>query len=998
MSQSPMTFASPVGDGDPYSTASGAVYGRWPGGLEQLQVNGYQPPGDFRLQDKFNFGTQRYRQPGKCKDLNGTSQYCTLPSAIGLTGAFAISAWVYPDAINTRTIIGGATDAHVQLTLTGYSVRLINAGAVVTGGSALATGAWSHLLFERDGANAITVRVNNGAPTTLGTIAGTTTFDRLFATASAAFFDGKVHDLRIFNRVLTADERADLAGGVKLGPLPTYWWKLDSSYSFEADCSGSGAHAFMQAWASSVLYSGTDVRQSFENEYGWADIGNATNIIAAPNTFVGWTATSATVFDAVVWDPITGSQTASRLYGVVAASEHKIQLANVVTSTDGRTPYTFRVDLRKYGTQDRVGVAIGDSTLAAFCQVQVNLATGAVVANTNATWSVADSRIEPLNGGWYRVWVTGVPAAAVTDVQTAVRLFDATGTASWGGGGASSGVLIANAKLSKGECRGGRNEANISQDVWGNTLDYTGRCPIRPKLINSNCLTLNGTTQLVTFTGPTIWDTDGTQAMDISGWFKTSAGATQGIVGNMLTTGSFAGWVVMLSAGGNLYFYLISTITTNMIEVHTASGYPLTLNDGLWHNFRITYDGSKNGNNVVMYVDGVRYPATVATNNLTGSTTTTAPSNIGGRNSSNFFSGQLAGINVTIGANSWTYPLAEGTGATVYNARANANHGTIGAAGTNWSNLQSVYHYNMIYGFRDSTGLKIPALISGVSAADGNAITNPATGHNDSETKINWSSDSTSDPFIRYVGGTVPTAHYKGLALPTNFTSDLVRLGSSPPSLYLNDSFEYADQTAFISAGWTQVISGALFDTTYFKVDAKSLNLDASAAFNKSLGGNYNPVELGVWVRFNSASYPAVTRKIIRFQNSSGFDYYVSIGADGSLKWTNAASADVATSAAAAVPFNTWFWLKIKFTCSDSISAGTCQIYKDGVLQVDLPAATDTNFSGTANVAKVGLMGSGVLADDLFYDQLQVGPTNSVDLYGAPVPTTNEINYKAVRA
>lgn len=152
MSNSLATLASPIGDTDGYSVATGATLGQWPGPLTT----------DFqRVKDTFNLGTTRNRQPGVCKDWDGTTQYATLPSAIGLTGAFAVSVWVNPDAVNTRSIIGGATDAHIQLTLTGYSVRLINAGSVVTGGSALATGAWSHLLFERDGANSITVRVNN---------------------------------------------------------------------------------------------------------------------------------------------------------------------------------------------------------------------------------------------------------------------------------------------------------------------------------------------------------------------------------------------------------------------------------------------------------------------------------------------------------------------------------------------------------------------------------------------------------------------------------------------------------------------------------------------------------------------------------------------------------------------------------------------------------------------------------------------------------------------
>lgn len=764
MSNSLATLASPIGDTDGYSVATGATLGQWPGPLTT----------DFqRVKDTFNLGTTRNRQPGVCKDWDGTTQYATLPSAIGLTGAFAVSVWVNPDAVNTRSIIGGATDAHIQLTLTGYSVRLINAGSVVTGGSALATGAWSHLLFERDGANSITVRVNNGAPTTLGTISGTTQFDRLAATAAAALFDGKMHDLRIFNRVLTADERAILAAGKALGPLATYWWKLDSRYSFEADCSGSGAHAAIVGWTSALAYSGSDVKISFQNDYGWADIGNAANIIAAPNTFTGWVGTNITVIDNAAYESTDTSFTAARLYSAVTLTEHKLQRSNTVPSTDGRTPYTFRIDIRRHGTsQNRVGIAIGDSTLTAFCQVQIDCGSGAIIGNTNATWSITDSRVERLSGDWLRVWVTGVPTSGVTDVQCAVRLFDNAGTVSWTGVGAAHGLLLANAKLSKGECRGTRRESLVTQDLWGNTLDYTGRCPIRPKLINSNCLTLNGTTQYVGFTPTTIWDTDGTQAMDISAWVNTVGAGSQAICGNMLTSGTFAGWNLIMSVGG-IIFYLFST-GTNAIAVDTMlSTFPFYINDGRWHFIRCTYDGSKAGAGVRFWIDGVRVNANITQNNLTTSTTTTAPSQIGARNGGNFFGGQIASLSISIGVNSWFYPLAEGAGSTCYNTKANQHHGTIAAAGTNWGTLQDVYHRNIVYGYRNSAGTLIPALDSGASAADGNALTNSPGGHNAAETKFNWSYDSTADPFIRLVGGTVPTAHTRALALPSNFTSYL---------------------------------------------------------------------------------------------------------------------------------------------------------------------------------------------------------------------------------
>ncbi|NNJ45657.1 MAG: hypothetical protein HKP62_06555 [Sulfurovum sp.] len=83
--------------------------------------------------------------------------------------------------------------------------------------------------------------------------------------------------------------------------------------------------------------------------------------------------------------------------------------------------------------------------------------------------------------------------------------------------------------------------------------------------------------------------------------------------------------------------------------------------------------------------------------------------------------------------------FSEGEGTTIYDISGNGNHGTVTNAtmATFWGSTQDKYHYNIENGFRLSTLVKIPALTSGLSAADGNAITNPSGNwHNDAETLI----------------------------------------------------------------------------------------------------------------------------------------------------------------------------------------------------------------------------------------------------------------------
>jgi hypothetical protein len=81
------------------------------------------------------------------------------------------------------------------------------------------------------------------------------------------------------------------------------------------------------------------------------------------------------------------------------------------------------------------------------------------------------------------------------------------------------------------------------------------------------------------------------------------------------------------------------------------------------------------------------------------------------------------------------YTLSEGSGSTVYNVTNNSNHATLVNAPV-WT-TQGSFHWNLTKGFRQSGAVKIPALLSGVSAADGNPLTNPAiNGHNGAETKL----------------------------------------------------------------------------------------------------------------------------------------------------------------------------------------------------------------------------------------------------------------------
>jgi len=235
------------------------------------------------------------------------------------------------------------------------------------------------------------------------------------------------------------------------------------------------------------------------------------------------------------------------------------------------------------------------------------------------------------------------------------------------------------------------------------------------------------------------------------------------------------GWAILTSSGG-IVFYLISTVSgpVNYLGVNTTGSSPaMSFNNNQWYHLRLTYDGSRTAAGVQLFIDGVRQVLGTESNTLSNAIAVPAGiiSSIGSRNGALVFSGGIANVDITIGSNRWLYPCSEGAGTTIYNALANAAHGTLSTSVGVWVNFMNNVIHALQYGFRDSAGTKIPALLSGASAADGNAITNPPGGHNGAETEFNWSADSAADPFVRHVGGTVPTAHNRAEALPANFSS-----------------------------------------------------------------------------------------------------------------------------------------------------------------------------------------------------------------------------------
>lgn len=104
----------------------------------------------------------------------------------------------------------------------------------------------------------------------------------------------------------------------------------------------------------------------------------------------------------------------------------------------------------------------------------------------------------------------------------------------------------------------------------------------------------------------------------VSGWIKFGTVLTvQSVFGNMGISTSPRGWRVNAGVNSQKTIGLhLSASNSNQIVVHSTSAY----NDGLWHNFVITYNGSGSASGVTIYVDGAAVAKTVSADTLTNTT------------------------------------------------------------------------------------------------------------------------------------------------------------------------------------------------------------------------------------------------------------------------------------------------------------------------------------------------------------------------------------------
>ena len=157
---------------------------------------------------------------------------------------------------------------------------------------------------------------------------------------------------------------------------------------------------------------------------------------------------------------------------------------------------------------------------------------------------------------------------------------------------------------------------------------------------NNGSIVFDDANDYINFGNTSILNFEWNDPHSIEVWLKRSNSGGSYIVGKNESSGNYRGTEFTFSSVNKVFYILRNTnATSKRIYSITTSTY----NDGLWHQFVVTYDGSGTAGGIGIYVDTVSDVNVVDTGNITDGTTSTANAVIGARNgAANFFGGNIA--------------------------------------------------------------------------------------------------------------------------------------------------------------------------------------------------------------------------------------------------------------------------------------------------------------------------------------------------------------------
>ena len=197
----------------------------------------------------------------------------------------------------------------------------------------------------------------------------------------------------------------------------------------------------------------------------------------------------------------------------------------------------------------------------------------------------------------------------------------------------------------------------ICADSWSPETNLTGT-GATPAFSNTKSILLDGIDDYVDM-GNNL-DFTNTDAFSISCWFKrTRSGVSEFLVSKQDSTSNSRGYTLLIPFDDNKVTVVIRNNTASsgrlIVDCTTA------ITDTNWHNIIMTYDGSSNVSGINLYLDG-NNDTGVTSGTLSATISNTASFQIGAKNGSNEFSGNLDEVAV------WNTELSASDVTTIYNS------------------------------------------------------------------------------------------------------------------------------------------------------------------------------------------------------------------------------------------------------------------------------------------------------------------------------------------
>lgn len=199
-----------------------------------------------------------------CATFDGTNDYAGRDATdFQFTGDYSVSSWVYLGAVQTGRI-AGRHESNV-----GWMLRIESTGAAsvwrnansVASRRLLKTGTWNHIVGVAEGS---TGRVYvNGVLDTEGSITSSThgvatSADMRIARNGTSYLNGRVSDVRVFNRAMSAAEVASVYAGNDIASGLIGSWPCDAKSGLTLlDTSDHGNHLICSGMTTGQLWANT---------------------------------------------------------------------------------------------------------------------------------------------------------------------------------------------------------------------------------------------------------------------------------------------------------------------------------------------------------------------------------------------------------------------------------------------------------------------------------------------------------------------------------------------------------------------------------------------------------------------------------------------------------------------------------------------------------------------------------------------------------------------